>query len=186
MRRREFLTILSGAAMAPLVWPDDALAQQPRNSPTIGFLGTTTPTIWSANVAAFQNRLRELGWIDGRNVSIDIAGRKDVMIAMLNLRASLFSGRSILSSRQAPRRLSPSRRQLRRSRSSLPQQETPVRTGLVSSLSRPGGNVTGLFNLQTDLGGRNSHCCVKFYPASNGWPCWVMSKARSLRWKWKG
>ena len=57
--------------MAPLVWPDDALAQQPRNSPTIGFLGTTTPTIWSANVAAFQNRLRELGWIDGRNVSIE-------------------------------------------------------------------------------------------------------------------
>ena len=71
MRRREFLTILSGAAMAPLVWPDDALAQQPRNSPTIGFLGTTTPTIWSANVAAFQNRLRELGWIEGRTVAIE-------------------------------------------------------------------------------------------------------------------
>ena len=124
MRRREFLTILSGAAMAPLVWPDDALAQQPRNSPTIGFLGTTTPTIWSANVAAFQNRLRELGWIDGAMSRSNIAGRKDVMIAMLNLRASLFSRRSILSSRQAPRRLSPSRRQLRRSRSSLPQQET--------------------------------------------------------------
>jgi hypothetical protein len=47
------LTILSGAAMAPLVRPVNALAQQPRNSPTIGFLGTTAPTIWSANVAAF-------------------------------------------------------------------------------------------------------------------------------------
>ena len=42
--------------MAPLIRPDAALAQQPRNSPTIGFLGTTTPTIWSANVTAFQNR----------------------------------------------------------------------------------------------------------------------------------
>ena len=52
MRRREFLTILSGSAMAPLIRPDAALAQQPRNSPTIGFLGTTTPTIWSANVTA--------------------------------------------------------------------------------------------------------------------------------------
>src|SRR5471030_1703227 len=71
MRRREFLTILSGSAMAPLIWPDAALAQQLRNSPTIGFLGTTTPTIWSANVSAFQNRLRELDWIDGRNVSIE-------------------------------------------------------------------------------------------------------------------
>jgi hypothetical protein len=57
MRRREFLTILSGAAMVPLIWPDDAHAQQPRNSPTIGFLGTTTPTIWSANVTAFRTRL---------------------------------------------------------------------------------------------------------------------------------
>jgi len=71
MRRREFLTILSGAAMAPLIWPGGALAQQPRNPSTIGFLGTTTPTIWSANVTAFQNRLRELGWTEGRNVSIE-------------------------------------------------------------------------------------------------------------------
>ena len=71
MRRREFLTILSGAAMASPIWPDDALAQQPRNPRTIGFLGTTTPTIWSANVTAFQHRLRELDWIDGRNVSIE-------------------------------------------------------------------------------------------------------------------
>src|SRR5260221_13773072 len=80
MRRREFLTILSGAAMASPIWPDDALAQQPRNPRTIGFLGTTTPTIWSANVTAFQNRLRELDWMEGRNVSIEYRwaqGRND-------------------------------------------------------------------------------------------------------------
>ena len=71
MRRRDFLKALSGAAMAPLVWPNDALAQQVRPSKTIGFLGAATPTIWSANVTAFQNRLRELDWIDGRNVSIE-------------------------------------------------------------------------------------------------------------------
>src|SRR5262249_61594275 len=71
MRRRDFLKALSGAAIAPLVWPNDALAQQARPSKTIGFLGATTPTIWSANVTAFQNRLRELDWIDGRNVSIE-------------------------------------------------------------------------------------------------------------------
>jgi putative ABC transport system substrate-binding protein len=81
MRRREFLTILSGAAIVPLTWPDEALAQQARTSKTIGFLGTTTPTIWSANVTAFQNRLRELDWIDGRNVSIEYRwaqGRDDL------------------------------------------------------------------------------------------------------------
>src|SRR5215813_784351 len=48
MRRRDFLKALSGAAMAPLVWPNDALAQQARPSTTIGFLGATTPTFWSA------------------------------------------------------------------------------------------------------------------------------------------
>src|SRR3954464_12180608 len=71
MRRREFLTILSGAAMAPLIRPAEAIAQQLRNSPTVGFLGATTPTIWTANVTAFQNRLRELGWTEGRNVAIE-------------------------------------------------------------------------------------------------------------------
>src|SRR5256886_12725284 len=71
MRRREFLTIRSCAAMASPIWPDDSLGQQPRNPRTIGFLGTTTPTICSANVTAFQHRLRELDWIDGRNVSIE-------------------------------------------------------------------------------------------------------------------
>ena len=154
MRRREFLTILSGAAMAPLVWPDDALAQQPRNSPTIGFLGTTTPTIWSANVAAFQNRLRELGWIDGRNVSIEYRwaqGRDD--------RYAEFAGEfvqqkvDIIVTAGTTAVIA-----LKKATSAIPivfaAAGDPVRTGLVSSLSRPGGNVTGLSNLQTDLGGR--------------------------------
>ena len=69
--RREFLALLGGASMAPLVWPHDARAQQPAKVQTIGFLGATTPTIWSANVAAFLQRLRELGWIDGRNIAIE-------------------------------------------------------------------------------------------------------------------
>ena len=185
MRRREFLTILSGAAMAPLVWPDDALAQQPRNSPTIGFLGTTTPTIWSANVAAFQNRLRELGWIDGRNVSIEYRwaqGRDD--------RYAEFAASCSAEGRYYRHGRHHGGYRPQEDNSAIPivfaAAGDPVRTGLVSSLSRPGGNVTGLSNLQTDLRRRKPHCCVKFYPASNGWPFTVMSKARSLRWKWKG
>ena len=154
MRRREFLTILSGAAMAPLIWPDDALAQQPRNSPTIGFLGTTTPTIWSANVTAFQNRLRELDWIEGRNVSIEYRwaqGRDDRYaefaseLAQQKVDIIVTAGTTAVLA-------------LKKATSTIPivfaAAGDPVRTGLVSSLSRPGGNVTGLSNLQTDLGGR--------------------------------
>ena len=154
MRRREFLTILSGAAMVPLIWPDDAHAQQPRNSPTIGFLGTTTPTIWSANVTAFQNRLRELDWMEGRNVSIEYRwaqGRDDRYAEF----AGEFAQRKvdIIVTAGTTAVLA-----LKKATSTIPivfaAAGDPVRTGLVNSLSRPGGNVTGLSNLQTDLGGR--------------------------------
>jgi putative ABC transport system substrate-binding protein len=154
MRRREFLTILSGAAMAPLIWPGGALAQQPRNPSTIGFLGTTTPTIWSANVTAFQHRLRELDWIDGRNVSIEYrwAQGNDDRYAEF---ASEFAQRKvdIIVTAGTTAVIA-----LKKATSAIPivfaAAGDPVRTGLVSSLSRPGGNVTGLSNQQTDLGGR--------------------------------
>jgi len=69
-RRREVLALLSGAAAAPVIAPLGARAQTDR-LPTVGFLGTTTPTVWSAFVAAFLQRLRELGWIDGKNMAIE-------------------------------------------------------------------------------------------------------------------
>jgi putative ABC transport system substrate-binding protein len=68
MRRREFITLLGGAAAA---WPLAARAQQAGKLPTIGFLGATTPATWSLFVAAFVQRLRELGWIEGRTVVIE-------------------------------------------------------------------------------------------------------------------
>src|SRR5450631_2932609 len=67
MQRRKFVTFLGGAAVA---WPLAARAQQPK-VPTIGFLGATTPTAQSQWTAAFVQRLRELGWTEGRNVTIE-------------------------------------------------------------------------------------------------------------------
>ena len=66
LRRREFFTLLGGAA----AWPIAARAQQPAKSPTIGFLGAS-PWIESHRVAAFVQRLRELAWIDGHNLAIE-------------------------------------------------------------------------------------------------------------------
>ena len=65
MKRREFITLLGGAAFA---WPRAAQGQQPAKLPTIGFLGPSTPAAWSQWVAAFAQRLRELGWIEARTV----------------------------------------------------------------------------------------------------------------------
>src|SRR6516165_9337957 len=67
MRRREFITLIGGATAA---WPLAARAQQPK-LPTIGFLGAGTPSAWSPWTAAFVRRLRELGWIEGRNIAIE-------------------------------------------------------------------------------------------------------------------
>src|SRR5262245_4622064 len=68
MRRRDFITLLGGAAAA---WPLAAHAQQAGRRPTIGFLGTGSSVAWTQWTAAFVRRLGELGWIDGRNVTIE-------------------------------------------------------------------------------------------------------------------
>ncbi len=68
MNRREFITLIGGAAAA---WPLAARAQQPAKLPTIGLLGATTPSVEGQRVTAFVQRLRELGWIEGRNVAIE-------------------------------------------------------------------------------------------------------------------
>jgi putative tryptophan/tyrosine transport system substrate-binding protein len=66
MKRREFISLVGGAAAWPL-----ATHAQPAKLPTIGFLGTATPSTWSQFVAAFVQRLRDLGWVEGRNVAIE-------------------------------------------------------------------------------------------------------------------
>src|SRR5260370_39770538 len=68
MKRREFIALLGGAAVA---WPLAARAQQPGKVPTIGFLGANAPTAQMQWTAAFVERLRELGWTEGRNISIE-------------------------------------------------------------------------------------------------------------------
>src|SRR5499433_2400180 len=69
IRRRKFLATLLGGAAAG--WPFAARAQQAGKLPTIGFLGGTSPSVVSQSVAAFVQRLHELGWVEGRNVAIE-------------------------------------------------------------------------------------------------------------------
>jgi putative ABC transport system substrate-binding protein len=68
VRRRDFISLLGGAVAG---WPLAARAQQPAKLPTIGYLGTAVPSAWSPWTAAFVQRLRELGWTEGRTVVIE-------------------------------------------------------------------------------------------------------------------
>ena len=148
MRRREFITLLGGAATA---WPLAARAQQPPKLPTIGFLGQSTPVIESRRLAAFLKRLRELGWIEGRTVAIEYRwaeGRSEraaeIAAEFVRLNVDLiFAGgtEQVLAAKKATAVIP----------IVFPVAADPVSTGIVASLARPGGNVTGLSTLSTDL-----------------------------------
>ena len=147
MKRRDFITLLVGAVGA---WPGAARAQQPGRLPTIGFLGGATASAWTNWSAAFVQRLRELGWSEGRTVSIEYRwaeGRHEraaeiaAEFVRLKVDVIITSGGVLSAVKQAT--------------STIPivfaVANDPVGAGFVSSLARPGGNITGLSLQTTDL-----------------------------------
>lgn len=140
MRRREFITLLGGAAAA---LPFAVHAQQSRNLPTIGFLATGSGAAWGEWVAAFVSRLRELGWIEGNTVVIDIrwASGQNERISEIAAEFVARNVNMIVTSGLAV----PATKKLT---STIPIvfaiANEPISTGLVANLARPGGNVTGL------------------------------------------
>jgi putative ABC transport system substrate-binding protein len=160
MRRRKFITFLGGAAAA---WPLAARAQQLGKLPTIGILGSGTPATHGHWYAAFVQRLRELGWIDGRTVAIEYRwaeGRTDraAEIAAEFVRRKVdvivTSGTALVVAAMQATSVIPI----------VFVAGDPVSTGLVASLARPGGNVTGLSNQQTDLASKRLELLREFVP----------------------
>jgi putative ABC transport system substrate-binding protein len=150
MRRREFITLLGGSAIA---WPLAARAQQSGKVRTIGFLGTATASAWAPWTAAFVQRLHELGWMGLLPSRYNIAGREgrterfaEIAAEFVRLKVDVIvmGGNAAVAAKQAS--------------SAIPivfaLASDPVGDGLVASLARPGGNITGLSNQQTDLAGK--------------------------------
>jgi putative tryptophan/tyrosine transport system substrate-binding protein len=150
VRRREFMTLLGGVAAT---WPLVARAQQPGKLPTIGFLGASTSSNWSHWTAALVQRLRELGWIEGRTIVIEYRwaeGRSDrfaefaAEFVRLKVDVIFSVGSAATAAKQAT--------------STIPivfaMAGDPVGSGMVASLARPGGNVTGLSIQSSDLAGK--------------------------------
>jgi putative tryptophan/tyrosine transport system substrate-binding protein len=140
MRRRQFITLIGGTA----AWSISARAQQPGRLPTIGFFGSATPATMGPWVAAFVQRLGELGWIENRTVSIEYRwaeGRSEryseiaTELARLKVDVIVTGGTPTAAATKAVT-------------AGIPIVFTlgadPVGSGLVASLARPGGNVTGL------------------------------------------
>src|SRR6266516_2157421 len=161
IRRREFITLVGGAAAA---CPLAAHAQQ-QTMPVIGFLVAGTPLSHGQWVAAFVQRLRELGWIEGRTVAIEYRwgeGRNErfaqIAAEFVRLKVDIIvtSGTpQVLAAKQAT--------------SVIPivfaAAGDPVASGLVASLARPGGNATGLSSLVADLAGKRLELLREVVPA---------------------
>jgi putative ABC transport system substrate-binding protein len=162
MRRREFITLLGGAA----VWPLAARAQQSGRLPTIGFLGAS----WASQsgegqrLVAFLERLHELGWFEGRTLSIEYRwaeGRNErfteIASEFVRLKVDIivtYSTPALIAVKQVT--------------SVIPVvfagAADPVGTGLVASLARPGGNITGVSLQTTDIAGKRLELLRELVP----------------------
>ena len=161
MLRRDFMTLAGASAV---VWPLAAHAQQPARMPVVGMLGAGTPASHGAWVGASVTRLRELGWIDGRNVAIEYrwAEGRDERIAEI---ATDFVRQKVdvivVSSNQAVKTAMKSTSQIPIVAAAM---TDPVSTGLVETLARPGGNVTGLAQQTTELVGKRLELLRQIVP----------------------
>jgi ABC-type uncharacterized transport system substrate-binding protein len=162
MRRRAFITLFGGAAA---VWPIAARAQQPSRVWRVGYLSPAPSSDLSrALFGAFRLRLQELGYVEGRNLILDVRRAEGDLARLPGLAAELVSLRpdvivAILTSGTA---------RVQKATSSIPivmlAAGDPVGTGFVKSLAKPGGNITGLSNMVTDVTAKSLELLLLIVP----------------------
>ncbi len=163
MRRRELIGALLAITAAGL--PAATLAQQPGKRPVIGFLGAATPEVAAPWIAAFEQHLRELGWIDGRTVSIEYRWAEahserytEIATEFVNRQVDVivtWASAPVLAAKQATKIIP----------IVFAAQMDPVGAGVVASMAHPGGNVTGLSIQQTDTAGKRLELLQSVVPA---------------------
>jgi putative tryptophan/tyrosine transport system substrate-binding protein len=161
MKRRTFISLLGGAAAA---WPIAARAQQGGKRATIGLLGSGTAGAQSQWTAAFVQRMRELGWSEGRNLAIEYRWAEGRTERLPELADELVRLKvDVIVTHNTPPPLA-----AKQATSVIPivfaTAGDPVGTGIVASLARPGGNVTGLSSQSPDAAGKRLELLRQLVP----------------------
>jgi putative ABC transport system substrate-binding protein len=146
LRRRQFITLLGGAA----AWPLTARAQQPAKVARIGYLDLGPPSARANRVEALRAGLRDLGWIEGKNIVIEFRWADGVQ-QLHELAAELVRINVDVIFAPSSTMVEPARQATKTIPIVFANHADPIGTGHVASLPRPGGNITGLSELATDL-----------------------------------
>jgi putative ABC transport system substrate-binding protein len=159
IRRREFITLIGGMVAA---WPLAARAQQVKT--TIGILASGSRSTQGNLIATFVQRLHELGWVEGRSVAIEYRWAEGRTERAAELAAELVKLKvAVIVTSGTPTVLA-----IRQVTSEIPtvfaSAGDPVATGLVASLARPGGNITGLANQTQDITGKRIELVKELVP----------------------
>jgi putative ABC transport system substrate-binding protein len=161
MRRRTFITLLGGAVAA---WPLAARAQRPSEIPRIGFLGNSTATLEANLVEPFRGGLRDLGYIEGRNILIEYRWAEGNYERFRALISELIALKvDVIVTAGTPASLA-----VKTATTTIPLVMVavgdPVATGLVASLALPGGNITGLASISVEMEGKRLELLKEVVP----------------------
>jgi putative ABC transport system substrate-binding protein len=152
MRRRDFISIFAGAAAAPsLLWPLAARAQQSGPMPVIGFLDSRSPEVISERLRGFRQGLKETGYVEGENVSIVYRFAENQDDRLPELVAELIRQRVAVIAAGGPLAVFAAKAATATTPITFLVGDDPVRLGLVTSLARPGGNLTGINLFNSEL-----------------------------------
>jgi len=146
MRRREFITFLGGAG----AWPLAARAQQAVKVARIGYLGLGPASAWSSRVEALRAGLRDLGWVEGKNIVIEFRWADGVQ-QLPEFAAELVRMKVDVIYAPSSTMVEPARQATKTIPIVFSNHADPIGSGHVASLPRPGGNITGLSEMASEL-----------------------------------